>query len=154
VIKSWDLTPLRTTLEAGLLPVVYGDVAIDDMLGGTILSTEDLFVYLAGQLLPDRILIAGQEPGVWADYPQCTRVIKEITPADRDLLNTTLQGSRVSDVTGGMSDKVRQMLALIEEMPQLIVQIFPGEDPAQFRDTLQGAPTGTTLRTSMDPFNS
>ena len=56
---QWNLEPLQSALQNGLLPVVYGDVVFDRTLGGTILSTEDLFVYLARQLQPGAILLAG-----------------------------------------------------------------------------------------------
>jgi isopentenyl phosphate kinase len=45
------------------------------VLGGTILSTEDLFTYLAGLLHPEQILLAGNEPGVWADFPKNSRLL-------------------------------------------------------------------------------
>ena len=63
-----------------MIPLVNGDTIFDDQRGGTILSTEDLFIYLARQLHPERILLAGLEEGVWADYPACTQLIGEITP--------------------------------------------------------------------------
>jgi isopentenyl phosphate kinase len=74
-VTVWDLEPIQAALKSNLLPVVYGDVVFDRVLGGTILSTEDLFGYLAPQLDPGCILLAGLEPGVWADYPICTRLI-------------------------------------------------------------------------------
>jgi len=67
-------------LEQGLVPVIYGDAVLDRERGGTILSTEDLFVALAARLKPRRILLAGREPGVWADYPHNTRLLEVITP--------------------------------------------------------------------------
>ncbi|RPI33061.1 MAG: hypothetical protein EHM70_07215, partial [Chloroflexota bacterium] len=79
-LASWDLGPLESALEAGLVPVVYGDVIFDRVRGGTIFSTEDLFAHLALALHPQRILLAGLEPGVWADYPACQSLIAEITP--------------------------------------------------------------------------
>ena len=81
-VDTWDLSPLSAALEAGLLPVIYGDVVFDQALGGTILSTEDLFTHLVPRLRPTRILLAGLEAGVWADYPACTRLIPEITPSN------------------------------------------------------------------------
>jgi isopentenyl phosphate kinase len=52
-VYSWDLAPLQAALQARLLPVVYGDTVFDRLRGGTILSTEDLFDYLAVQLHPN-----------------------------------------------------------------------------------------------------
>ena len=53
----WDHYPLQSALSNGLLPVIHGDVVFDEVRGGTILSTEDLFVHLARQLNPERISI-------------------------------------------------------------------------------------------------
>ena len=144
-VIRWDLQPLKTAMKNGLLPVVYGDVAIDTILGGTILSTEDIFVHLAGHLRPRRILLAGEEPGVWADFPAPDELLEKITPADRDQRLRGVQGAAETDVTGGMSAKVHQMLALIEKYPDITVQIFSGKDPRVVKEALKGGSPGTTL---------
>jgi len=59
VIENWNLSPLESALEAGILPVIYGDMAFDSVRGGAVLSTETLMYYLAGHLRPGRILLAG-----------------------------------------------------------------------------------------------
>ncbi len=92
-VEAWNLAPVRRALEANLLPVVFGDVVFDSQSGGTILSTEDLFSHLADQLQPQRILLAGIEAGVWADFPSCTRLVEEITPASWNDLSATVGGS-------------------------------------------------------------
>jgi isopentenyl phosphate kinase len=74
-VAVWNLTPLTAALENGLLPVVYGDVVFDTIRGGTILSTEDIFIHLARQLHSERILLAGIDDGVYADYPECKQLI-------------------------------------------------------------------------------
>jgi len=145
-VSRWDLTPIISALKAGLLPVVYGDVAFDDSLGGTILSTEDLFYHLALQLAPKRILLAGIEPGVWEDYPQRTQIVSEITPANYDRYFAVLKGSQAVDVTGGMASKVTQNLELIKKVPGLEVVIFSGSQPGNLAQVLQGTSCGTTIK--------
>ena len=142
---SWDLAPLQAALRAGLLPVVYGDVVFDTVRGGTILSTEDLFAYLTEQLSPERILLAGQEPGVWADYPACTRLVAEITPANLTAVAPALSGSAATDVTGGMAGKVQQSLELVKTHPSLQVLIFSGEKPGAIQQALRGETVGTRV---------
>ena len=144
-VLAWDLAPLRSALEAGLLPVVYGDVIFDRARGGTILSTEDLFAYLARHLRPQRILLAGLEPGVWADYPTCQQLVAEITPQHLPEVISALSGSTATDVTGGMASKVQQSLDLIQELASLEVQIFSGETPGAVEQALQGASLGTVI---------
>lgn len=42
----------QAALEAGIVPVIHGDVAFDEELGGTVASTEDLFAFLATKMPP------------------------------------------------------------------------------------------------------
>jgi isopentenyl phosphate kinase len=145
-IITWDLEPLQSALRKGLLPVVYGDVVFDTGRGGTILSTEDLFFHLALQFKPERILLAGKDPGVWEDYPDCTSLLKEITPADLPNLQEIIQQSGAPDVTGGMEEKVKKMLQLSDKLPTLETVIFSGEDPERVQSVLGGDTIGTVLR--------
>ena len=144
-VAGWDLTPLRAALEAGLLPVVYGDVVFDALRGGTILSTEDLFQHLALYLLPKRWLLAGLEPGVWTDYPQCTQLAGEITPESLESAAPSLAGSIATDVTGGMRSKVKQSLSMVEQIPGLEICIFSGEIPGAVERVLAGETVGTRI---------
>jgi len=144
-ISSWDLRSIRSTLDKGLLPVVFGDVVFDSSIGGTILSTEDLFVHLAQILKPSRILLAGHDPGVWQDFPECTSLYGKISPADRSTLIGNVSQSLAPDVTGGMVDKVEQMLDLIEDIPELVCLIFSGEEAGNITEALSGQDMGTLL---------
>ena len=144
-VADWDLSPLKAALQAGLLPVIYGDVIFDRVRGGTILSTEDLFAHLAVHLRPARILLAGIEPGVWADYPACTRLIPEITPHNLAEVTPALGGSVATDVTGGMASKVQQSLDWVLQVPGLEVAIFSGEAEGAVREALSGQQIGTVI---------
>lgn len=143
VLRTMAVEPIEHALEHGLVPVVFGDVAIDETLGGTIVSTEDVFCHLAPRLRPDRILLAGIEPGVRTYWPD-GELIPVITPA------TPLggvNGSHAADVTGGMAGKVHEMLALVEAQPEIEVLIFSGEEPGRVGAALEGKPVeGTKLR--------
>jgi len=144
-VFSWDLSNMCSALVARLLPVVHGDVAFDTMRGGTILSTEDLFVHLAGELHPRSILLAGSEAGVWADFPTRQRLIPEITPDNATEFDAALGGSTAADVTGGMATKVQQCLQMIAQNPQLEMFIFSGEEPEAVQRALSGEKLGTWL---------
>ncbi len=144
-IFIWDLYYIQAALQAGLIPVIHGDVVFDQALGGAIVSTETLFAHLARALRPERILLAGQEEGVWERFPQRTRLIREITPQTFESQKEHLQGSAEPDVTGGMLTKVIQMLALIRELPDLQIVIFSGETPGNVQDALLGKTPGSLL---------
>lgn len=145
-VTVWDFEPIQAALKSNLLPVVYGDVVFDRVLGGTILSTEDLFGYLAPQLDPNCILLAGLESGVWADYPICSRLIPEINIDNFCEVLPSLGGSAATDVTGGMASKVQQNFDLVKKVPGLEVQIFSGEEAGKLERALAGERVGTVLR--------
>lgn len=147
---SLAVEPVRAAVEHGLIPLVYGDVAVDTARGGTIISTEDEFRLLAPHLGPERILLAGIEPGVLTHWPD-GEVIPEITAVEtrRGASLQNVGASHAADVTGGMESKVREMLALVEAAPDCAVQIFSGEAPGQVRAALLGeAIPGTIIRHS------
>jgi len=146
-VALWNLAPIQASLEAGLLPVIQGDVIFDRARGGTILSTEDLFAYLALKLRPKRVLLAGLEPGVWADYPNCKELVAEITPTTLADVMACIGGSASPDVTGGMLSKVNQSLELAQYIPGLEVYIFSGEEPGAVQRALLGELLGTVIRT-------
>ena len=144
-VSHWNLAPLKAALAAHIVPVVYGDVIFDEVRGGTILSTEDLFEHLARELRPERILLAGLEAAVWADYPERKQNLEKITPSSFEYIKTRVGASHGADVTGGMESKVRQMLALTSEIPELTVQIFSGEQTGNIKKSLAGESLGTLL---------
>ena len=149
-LQSWNLAPLRSALAAGLIPVVNGDTVFDTTRGGTIFSTEDVFVALSQTLPPDLVLLCGLEPGVWADFPTCTRKIDWITPASAPSIQASLSGSQAIDSTGGMLEKVRLMLDLVARMPGLKAVIFSGAIPGHLYRNLTNDFTGTLISDQKD----
>jgi isopentenyl phosphate kinase len=145
MLTAWDLEPIRAALQAGLLPVVYGDVVFDSVRGGTILSTEDLFAHLAKELKPARILLAGDEDGIFSDFPTRTQLVERITPGSYATFPSALGSAAGDDVTGGMAGKVQSMLALVTAMPDCAVSIFSGLMPANVQRALAGEQLGTTI---------
>jgi isopentenyl phosphate kinase len=144
-VADWNLHPITSALEAGLLPVVFGDVVFDQVRGGTILSTEDIFSHLVRPLRPNRILLAGLDYGVWEDFPICSRLIREIRVDNWNSVSEALSGSAAADVTGGMRGKVQSMVDLVRKTPGLEVTIFGGEKPGNLSTALQGLPIGTRI---------
>jgi isopentenyl phosphate kinase len=141
-----NIEPIRRALDVNLLPVVQGDVAFDEKRGGTILSTEDVFAFLAEEFSPSRILLAGIEDGVWEDFPARTKLVKEIQLADYEKMRAGIGGSASTDVTGGMKAKVEEMLALVQKTNGLTVQIFSAEESGFLTRALSGENVGTLLK--------
>jgi isopentenyl phosphate kinase len=144
-VTVWETTPIRMALAAGIVPVIFGDVVFDEVRGGTILSTENLFAYLVKAMAPDRVLLAGLEDAVWEDFPARTRRIERITTESFEEIKHGVGGSAAADVTGGMEAKVREMLELVQETPGLRVQIFSGTQPGNLVRALLGEILGTEI---------
>ncbi len=143
-IRSLAGGPIVAALAAGLLPVVYGDVAFDATRGGTIISTEEVLGFLAPVLTPSWLLLAGDTQGVLDLNKQ---VIPLITRATLPDVLPALHGSGGTDVTGGMAGKVAAVLDLLEAQPGLRARIFSGLEPDQLRRVLLAPATmaGTEL---------
>jgi isopentenyl phosphate kinase len=134
VIETLALAPIENALAHDLIAVVQGDVAVDTARGGTIISTEDVFRYLAPRLQPQHILLAGIERGVLTRWPD-GEVIPHISHKD-DYDN--ISGAHTADVTGGMAAKVREALAMAASAPGGEVVIFSGETPGLVKRALLG----------------
>ena len=142
-VETWNTSPITQALQSGIIPVVYGDVVFDQELGGTILSTEELFFHLAKELKPSRVLLAGIEKAVFADFPVNQKAIRHI---DKNaLLDDFLQGSQNQDVTGGMRSKVSQMQALCRQSEACQVEIFRATNAGELLQALKGQHSGTII---------
>ena len=148
-LMYFDTHPMKQVLEASLVPLVYGDVAVDAVQAFTIISTEQIFDNIARELQPTRIILAGIVDGVYdADplsEPEAVR-FEEITRDNWAEVEVALGGSHAIDVTGGMFSKVRDMHNLVLAQPPLQVHIISGESPGQLRSALSGSDTGIGTR--------
>jgi isopentenyl phosphate kinase len=127
-----ELAPLHGLLRVGLVPLVYGDVALDAARGCTIISTERIFSHLARQLHPARVLLASDASGVHTADPfqdPDALLISRITPDALPQLQAQLAGAHGPDVTGGMLSKVQMMCELVEAVPSLTVRVLSGLEP-------------------------
>ncbi len=144
-VSVWDTGVIEDCMDRHLIPMVFGDTVFDSELGGTILSTEDLFIHLCGNLPePPRILLAGLEAGVWKDYPKNTELLAEIH-ADRTESDSFIRESEFTDVTGGMREKVRLMEDLIRKRKAESALIFSGLTDGNLKKAMAGIPTGTRI---------
>ncbi len=148
-ISAYPLDNLDIALRHQLIPLIFGDVAFDAVKGGTILSTEALFVYASERLHPDWILLLGNAPGVLDAKGQ---VVRTITPVTHAHAQAYLSGSSATDVTGGMADKVNRMVDLVRDHPGIRVRILSGRKPdALFQALLDPNAASGTLIYAGDP---
>ncbi len=130
-IIEWYTKPIELSLSSGLIPVPYGDVCLDLEKGCCIISTEEIFRFLAEKLKPERIIMAGKTDGVLDPEG---RVIKEITRVNfRDIENLLSSSDGIADVTGGIVTKVKKSLEMCVE-----TEIINGLKPGILKRSLLG----------------
>jgi isopentenyl phosphate kinase len=150
-LVSMAVDPVVDLLKHGAVPLVYGDVALDDARGCTILSTEQILAHLAAYLRPQRMIVVGEVAGVYSGDPQrdaIVRLIPEINSRNYADVERMLSTSFGVDVTGGMLSKVKILFGLVMEQPNLQVRIITGRrngliEQAMVEPNLQ---EGTLLR--------
>ncbi|MEM0372618.1 MAG: isopentenyl phosphate kinase [archaeon] len=138
-VTEWYTKPLEKLLEYKMLPVPYGDVAIDTDKGCCILSTEELLNYLSKKMKPKNVIVAGEVDGVFTADPHKDKdaeIIPEITRKNFDSIRHMLGGSASTDVTGGMLHKVEELVELAGHGIQS--QIINALEPNRIRDALLG----------------
>jgi isopentenyl phosphate kinase len=135
IISEYNIQNIQHCFIHNLIPVIYGDVAFDQSLGGTIVSTEDIFSFLTPVLNPSRIILLGNSPGVYDNQQQ---IINQITPQNYPEIKQFIHGSKYTDVTGGMADKVRRMVSLVEKHPNLKINIMSGRQADDVVHALMG----------------
>jgi isopentenyl phosphate kinase len=104
---SLSTTQVKTMLAEGFVPTVQADLIAHTGRGVTVVSGDELVVTLATQLDAERVGLCSAVPGVFDSEGEVIERIESFA-AVRDALG----GSDATDVTGGMSAKVRALLDL------------------------------------------
>jgi isopentenyl phosphate kinase len=142
-LRELETSVLARLLEAGVVPVIYGDVVLDSAQGAAIISTEELFTYLVPQLQPRQIVLLG-EAGVFTADPRRDPGAVRIAQISAANIETVLEqtgASHGTDVTGGMAAKVRHMWQLVQSVAGLEVVLI-GVEAAALRAALRGEEIG------------
>lgn len=132
--------PIEVALEQGLVPLVYGDVTFDSVRGCSIISTEQVFAYMAARLPVARIILAGVVDGVYDRDPlrqPGAGLIPRITPGNIRQVREQVGGSHGVDVTGGMLSKVATLYPLVTADIGLRVHFVSGETPGRLFTALE-----------------
>jgi len=139
------LEPIFTAMAGGFLPVVYGDVILDDACGAFVVSTEELFILLAKEARRRGLKVAR---AVWLGETDGVRngdgaTIARLTPAAARRAARRVTGAAGIDVTGGMALRLRATGTLAASgVPSAIVD---GRKPGAIAASIAGRPAGGTL---------
>jgi isopentenyl phosphate kinase len=145
-IIDWNIDPVRSVLDSGFTPVVYGDVTIDLKLGVTIIPTEEPLRYLAEKLRPAKVILGGDTDGIFTSNPKLDPGAKLIERIDSSNIEEALKAAGDStkiDVTGGMRSKLEYAygMAKLGSTCQIINVLVPG----RLRSAILGEETVGTV---------
>jgi len=108
---------IKEAMINGFIPLVYGDVVIDNKKGVAIASTENVFESLSRNLDVNKIILATDVDGIFDSDPKTNedaKLIKEVSSKNLDEVIKGAGGSHKIDVTGGMYSKVLLLHKIIE----------------------------------------
>ncbi|MEW5996554.1 MAG: isopentenyl phosphate kinase [Candidatus Micrarchaeota archaeon] len=90
----------------GFLPVLHGDMMLDDELGGAVCSGDQLVSWFGRDA--ERVILGTDVDGIIADG----KVVPRITKANLTETLRHVKGAEAADVTGGMRGKLEELLKI------------------------------------------
>jgi len=123
-IQSMELKPIKKMLNMGLIPVRYGDAVLDSEKGFAILSGDQLVSSLAINFDASRIIMGGDVDGLYTADPRASssaQFIQRVTLEELKTKKHEIEGSKTTDVTGGMMGKMRELIPAIEHNNQTLI---------------------------------
>lgn len=116
---------LTMLLNTGFVPVLFGDAVLDNNIGFTILSGDQLVAALAIKFKADKIILGVDVNGLYTADPKSdasAQLIPYITSQGLKTLMHKIEEAKVTDVTGGMLGKISELMPAINvEIPTIIV---------------------------------
>jgi isopentenyl phosphate kinase len=146
-IQSMEKKPLKRMVDMGLVPVLYGDAVLDSEKGFAILSGDQLVTSLALNFSASRIIMGGDVDGLYTKDPKVNksaRLVNHVTLEELKTQKHDIEGSKATDVTGGMLGKVRELIPAIEQNIQVL--LVNATKPLRVYKALRGEEvTGTII---------
>jgi isopentenyl phosphate kinase len=124
-IKFFEDAVLKMLLKMGFVPVLYGDATLDEKMGFTVLSGDQIVSYLARKFDAGKIVIGVDTDGLYDADPKVAenpKLYTHLTLSELEEIKEKLGGSTAADVTGGMVGKIAELVPAIEQgIPVAIV---------------------------------
>ena len=108
------LDPINAALRLGLIPLIHGDVAFDEIRGCSIVSADRIASLLGEKIGTSRVLFGCDVDGLYDGNPKSSSKAELIVEVNRDNYLQVLKGLKptTGDVTGGMRGKALEALRL------------------------------------------
>jgi isopentenyl phosphate kinase len=117
-VKFFDETVLKTLTKMVFTPVLYGDAVLDEKMGFTVLSGDQLVAYLAIKYKASKIVVGVDTDGLFEEDPKVNpnaKVYNHLTLEELKKIQPKLGKAAGKDVTGGMQGKMAELIPAIEQ---------------------------------------
>jgi isopentenyl phosphate kinase len=117
-VKFFDDTVFKSMQKMAFTPFLYGDAVLDDKLGFTILSGDQLVAYLAIKYKASKIVVGVDTDGLFDADPKTNpnaKPYKHLTLAELKAIQPKIGKAAGTDVTGGMAGKIAELIPAIEQ---------------------------------------
>lgn len=139
------LNHIMKCFDIDIIPVIYGDVIMDEEMGFCIFSAEKTLGILARKLKNSyetvKVIECGDTDGV---YDSEGKTIPEINPENFKEVKKCISGSKSTDVTGGMIHKVEESLRLAKETKTQTL-LINGNKAGNLQKAISGKETNSTV---------
>ena len=143
-ISHCNLEAIKEAIDLGLVPVLYGDVALDKKRGFSIISGDDISCYLALKLKAKKLIMVSDVPGVFSSDPkrnENAKLLKELSYEEFERISFE---SKPLDVTGAMKNKVLKLFEVAKSGVEC--RIISGLEKNTLKETLLGYEHGTLIK--------
>ena len=122
---------IQHLLDLSLIPVLFGVPAFDKTQKCSILSGDQIIVYLADKLHPQRIIFASNVDGIIASDGN---LVEKITSENYDEIKKSFYMANYDDVTGAMAGKISEL----KQLSPIKAFIINGNSSGLIKDILLG----------------
>ena len=112
---------IRSMMEKGIMPVMFGDVVQDKKLGFAICSGDQIVERLADIFDAERVIFVSDIDGLYDSDPKIDKDAKLFATVDGRTIEKIETGSSVADVTGGVRNKIETMLRMCSDKRDCIL---------------------------------
>jgi isopentenyl phosphate kinase len=116
-IKGCESQVLEKMMGMGFTPVLYGDAVLDEKMGFTILSGDQLVAYLAVKMKAEKIIMGVDTDGIYEADPKVDPTAKPYLRLNLEQLKKVqakIGKAQTTDITGGMAGKVAELIPAVE----------------------------------------
>src|SRR3989338_8591635 len=144
-LNDFDVYIVKKQLDLNQIPVLFGDMVLDDKWGCSVLSGDTIVCFLGQKLKAEKVIFLSDVDGIYDSDPKKNPSAKLISEINNKNFNQVLRGLSPTgreDVTGEMRGKILQIKVALKRIQIMIVS---GLKDQALITVVDQDPTGTRL---------